>query len=256
MEAKNHFIHCLVIHKPEEGYRLSHHIHQACVEAKTMEVLPSWEEAIHYLEAGNRVDLILGSYELIDLHPYAFEKMDKFIPVIFTSSKPFVTEKAFSLNCLDFINDNPTDQRLAKSFEKFKSLYRSNSKLHFSKQILGVTGGNHQKSRFLVKSGEQLFYKNQNDVAFFLADQGQTYLVELGSGNQYHISYKLMDLEDQLDPDQFFRINRSIILNIETIDTIKKHLNSRLKIIPKVPYENDIIVSREKVSKFKKWVSQ
>jgi|GEM_PF-2102334 len=257
MEAKNHFIHCLVIHKPEEGYRLSHHIHQACAEAKTMEVLPSWDEAIQYLNAGHKVDLIIGNYELIDLHPFAFDKMDKFIPVIFTSAKPFVTEKAFTLNCLDFINDNPTDERLAKSFEKFKRLYLSSNKPHIAKGTMASFSDNSpQKSRFLVKDGEQLFHKTQDDVAFFMADKGQTYLIEMGSGHHYLINNKLMELEDALDPKQFFRINRSIILNVKAIGAIKKHVNNRLKITPKVNYDEDLIVSREKVSQFKRWVNQ
>ncbi|GAB3650501.1 LytTR family DNA-binding domain-containing protein [Echinicola sediminis] len=257
MEAKNYFIHCLVIHKPEEGYRLSHLIHQACAEAKTMEVLPSWEEAIQYLNSGLKVDMIIGNYELIDLHPFAFDKMDKFIPVVFTSAKPFVTEKAFTLNCLDFINDHPTDARLAKSFEKYKRLYRSTSKLR------PAQGGHSfqaedspQKARFLVKDGEQLFHKSQDEVAFFLADKGQTFLVEMVSGHHYLSNKKLMELEELLDSRQFFRINRSVILNIKAIGTIEKYTNNRLKITPKVNYGEELIVSREKVSSFKKWVNQ
>ncbi|WP_200975364.1 LytTR family DNA-binding domain-containing protein [Echinicola sp. 20G] len=256
METENQFIQCLVIHKPEEGYRLSHHIHQACLEAKTMEVLPSWEEAMQYLKAGNKVDLIMGSYELTDLHPFVFEKMDKSIPVIFTSTKPFVTEKAFALNCLDFLNDNPSDERLSKSFEKFKLLYRHKVVKSKPTAPLENSDSQKQKSRFLVKSGEQLFQKTQEDIAFFLADQGQTYLVEAETGHQYLINNKLMDLEDQLDPKQFFRINRSMIMNVKSIGAIKKYVNNRLKITPRVTFNEEIIVSREKVSKFKKWVNQ
>lgn len=257
MEAKNYFIHCLVIHKPEEGYRLSHLIHQACAEAKTMEVLPSWDEAIHYLNSGHKVDLIIGNYELIDLHPFAFDKMDRLIPVVFTSAKPFVTEKAFTLNCLDFINDNPTDERLAKCFEKYKRLYKSGSKLRpVQSDHSSQSDESHQKSRFLVKDGEQLFHKSQDEVAFFLADQGHTLLVEMVSGHHYQLNKKLMELEDILDSRQFFRINRAVLLNIKAIGTIEKHINNRLKIIPKVNYGEELIVSREKVSKFKKWVNQ
>ncbi|QDH78511.1 response regulator transcription factor [Echinicola soli] len=254
MKVEKQFIQCLVVHKPDEGYRLSHQIHQACIEAKTVAVLPSWDDAIQYLRDGNNADVILGSYELTDLHPSVFDKMNKFIPIVFTSAKPFVTEKAFALNCLDFINENCSDERLTKTFEKFKLLYpKANPGEEKAKP---TETGSSQKTRFLVKSGEQLFQKNQEDVAFFLAEGGQTYLVEMVSGEYYLMSNKLMDLEEQLDPSRFFRVNRSIILNVKAIGAIKKHVNSRLKITPKVAYNDDIIVSREKVSKFKKWVSQ
>ena len=66
-----------------------------------------------------------------------------------------------------------------------------------------------------------------------------------------------MDLESELiDQKEFFRINRSIILNIHAIGQIQKYLNSRLKIDLKVDFPDEIIVSREKVTKFKKWVNQ
>ncbi|GGF28650.1 LytR/AlgR family response regulator transcription factor [Echinicola rosea] len=256
MKVEKQFIQCLVIHKPDEGYRLSHQIHQACEEAKTVAVLPSWDDAIQYLRNGNKADVILGSYELTDLHPSVFDKMDKFIPVVFTSPKPFVTEKAFALNCLDFINENCSDERLTKTFDKFKLLYPKRNVDDAKNKAKPTETGSPQKTRFLVKSGEQLFQKNQEDVAFFLAEGGQTYLVEMVSGAQYLMSNKLMELEEQLDPNQFFRINRSIILNVKAIGAIKKYVNSRLKILPKVAYNDDIIVSREKVSKFKKWVNQ
>ncbi|AWW30801.1 DNA-binding response regulator [Echinicola strongylocentroti] len=256
MKVEKQFIQCLVVHKPDEGYRLSHQIHQVCEDAKTVAVLPSWDEAIQYLAENGKADVIFGSYELTDLHPSVFDKMNKFIPVVFTSSKPFVTEKAFALNCLDFINDNCSDERLTKTFQKFKLLYPKENNKEAKEKNVSADVGQSKKTRFLVKSGEQLFQKNQEDVAFFLADGGQTYLVEMISGEHYLVSNKLMDLEEQLDPSQFFRINRSIIINVKAIGAIKKHLNSRLKITPKVDFNDEIIVSREKVSKFKKWVNQ
>ncbi|MDN3668993.1 LytTR family DNA-binding domain-containing protein [Echinicola jeungdonensis] len=255
MEYEKNFINCLIVHKPEEGYRLSHHLHHSCKEAKTLEVLSNWEEAIRFLEYGHKADLIIGSFELTDLHPFVFEKLDKKIPVIFTSTKPFVTEKAFSLNCMDFLNDDPSEDRLAKSFEKYKRLYSQNQ--------ISTTGTaqspdtSQPKSRFLVKSGEKLFYKNPKDVAFFLAEGGLTYLVEMDTGEKFIVDHKLKNLEDQyLDPQQFFRINRSIILNIKAIHSIKKYPNNRLQITPKTSYRDEIIVSREKVSKFKNWMNQ
>lgn len=257
MATENTFIQCLVVHKAEEGYKLSHQIHQACAEAKTIEVLPSWEDAIQYLNREPKPDLILGSYELTELHPSTFDRLDKKIPVVFTSSKPFVTEKAFWLNCIDFVPDNPHEDRLKRTFDKYKLLHsKASAKQPMPAPSISPEEKNAQKSRFLVKSGDHLFQKTPEDVAFFLADKGQTFLVEMGSGELYQISHKLLDLENQLDSKQFFRINRSVIINVKAIGAIKKHVNNRLKITPKIDYQEEIIVSREKVSKFKKWVNQ
>ncbi|WP_143959286.1 LytR/AlgR family response regulator transcription factor [Litoribacter populi] len=258
MGVESQFINCIIVHRSEEGYKWSHKFQTINPFLKTVEVLSSWEEAYNYVEKGNRVDLIVGSYDLTDMHPYIFEKLDMRIPVIFTSPKPFITEKALSLNCLDFINENADQDRIRKSFEKFQVLYSIQVGTSPTGPSSGETQLNgNQKSRFMVKSGSSYLAKMPSEVAFFLADTGQTHLYEMGTGEKFTINQKLMDLEaDVLDPKEFFRINRSTLININAIGPIHKHINSRLKITPKIDFPEDLIVSREKVTAFKKWVNQ
>ena len=56
-----------------------------------------------------------------------------------------------------------------------------------------------------------------------------------------------------LDPKIFFRANRTFILNIDAITDVVVYSNSRLKAIPRLDFDKEIIVSREKVSAFKDW---
>jgi DNA-binding LytR/AlgR family response regulator len=61
-------------------------------------------------------------------------------------------------------------------------------------------------------------------------------------------------LEGLLNPRYFFRINRKIIIHSKYIDLAKPYYNNRLKLILKgISLENEAIISREKVSAFKKW---
>ncbi|KEO73590.1 LytR/AlgR family response regulator transcription factor [Anditalea andensis] len=254
----NSFIQCIIVHKPEEGYKWSHHFQNIHPYIKTMEVFNSWEDALKYVDDDNKVDLVVGSYELTDVFPLIFDRFDRTIPVVFTSIKPFITEKALQLNCLDFINESADMARLRKCFDKFQLLYGEvdNPRLSSStnEQLTSIPS---QKSRFLVRSGDRFSYKEPHDVAFFLAEDGQTFIIEMVTGKKYLINHKLMDLENEhIDPKEFFRINRSIILNVHAIGQIQKYLNSRLKIELKVDYPAEIIVSREKVTKFKRWVNQ
>ncbi|MBT0812468.1 LytTR family transcriptional regulator [Litoribacter ruber] len=258
MGVENQFINCIIVHRSEDGYKWSHKFQNVNPFLKTVEVLASWEEAYNYVEKGNKVDLIVGSYDLTDMHPFIFEKLDMRIPVIFTSPKPFITEKALSLNCLDFINENADQERIRKSFEKFQVLYSIQTGSSPSGPFSSEPQLNsNQKSRFMVKSGDSFLAKMPSEVAFFLADNGQTYLYEMGTGERFTINQKLMDLEaDVLDPREFFRINRSVLININAIGPIQKHINSRLKITPKIQFHEELVVSREKVTAFKKWVNQ
>jgi DNA-binding LytR/AlgR family response regulator len=61
------------------------------------------------------------------------------------------------------------------------------------------------------------------------------------------------DLENILNPEQFFRLGRSYIVNINFIADTLVYSNSRLKVTLTIPFEEEIIVSREKVKQFKEW---
>ena len=80
---------------------------------------------------------------------------------------------------------------------------------------------------------------------------------ERGTGKKYMVNYTLDELEkEHLDPDSFYRINRSVIISLDSLLEMNNHANGRLKL--KLTSDNhlDLIVSRERVSHFKDWVNQ
>ena len=83
--------------------------------------------------------------------------------------------------------------------------------------------------------------------------EGRTVYLNTLKGKRYIIDFKLETLEDSLDPDLFFRVNRSFIININAIKDVLVYSNSRLKISLNIDFEDDIIVSRDKVSALKSW---
>ena len=70
---------------------------------------------------------------------------------------------------------------------------------------------------------------------------------------KYILDYTLETLEGILDPAQYFRLNRSIIVHIEAIKDVVVYSSSRLKITPHQAFDKEMIVSREKVQAFKHW---
>ena len=67
--------------------------------------------------------------------------------------------------------------------------------------------------------------------------------------------FKMEELEEMLDPKDFYRLNRSYIIHINAIEEVLVYSNSRLKVLPKVKFDQEMIVSRDKVSNFKDWLS-
>ena len=91
----------------------------------------------------------------------------------------------------------------------------------------------------LVRSKEEEGGKKTYEIT----DQGREYIIE----------YKMEELEEILDPELYFRLNRTFMVNINAIRDVIIHSNSRLKVLLHQQFEKELIVSREKVNAFKMW---
>ncbi|MEO1099198.1 MAG: LytTR family DNA-binding domain-containing protein, partial [Bacteroidota bacterium] len=166
---------------------------------------------------------------------------------------------AFKVNSIDYLLKPITFNDLSGALEKLEQM----------KVNLGGNGENQQldinsmlsqlqqktyKNRFMVKLGEHIKSITTDKIEFFYAEGRNVYLVT-NENRKFIIDFKLEDLEDLLDPKSFFRANRTFIMNIEGITDVVVYSNSRLKIIPRLDYDKEIIVSREKVTSFKEWMS-
>ena len=64
------------------------------------------------------------------------------------------------------------------------------------------------------------------------------------------------ELEEMLDPDKYFRISRSFYVSVNSIDQIHDYFGNRLMLNLKPSVDKESIVSREKVTDFKKWMGK
>lgn len=206
----------------------------------------------------NHVDLIFMDIHLSDgLSFEIFNKVQVNIPVIFTTAYNEYAIQAFKVNSIDYLLKPINYDDLFHSLEKLESLRQNLSSasqrikleelnealLHYRKTY---------KERFMVKLGERIKSVTTNKIVLFYAE-GRTAFLLTEKGNRYIIDYKLEDLEEMLNPAEFFRISRSFIVNINKIQEVLVHSNSRLKIKLDQDFDREIIVSREKVQAFKSW---
>ena len=110
------------------------------------------------------------------------------------------------------------------------------------------------KQRFAIKIGDNIRLVPTNEILYFQSQHKMTYLTTK-AGKRYPVQYTLQELEDLVDHQQFFRINRSVLLRDRAIQGVAMITNSRLKV--KVPFvEEDFIVSRERCQDFKEWLDR
>ena len=92
-----------------------------------------------------------------------------------------------------------------------------------------------------------------DEIECFYSENKGTY-AHTYEGRNYLLDTTLEQLEDELSPQNFFRINRKFYINIEAIEDIIAYTNSRLKLKLKTYKDDEVIVARERVKDFKLWL--
>ncbi|MCF6222364.1 MAG: LytTR family DNA-binding domain-containing protein [Flavobacteriaceae bacterium] len=236
--------------------RLRRMLTEINIEAEAM--LHSVAESITWFQNNNHPDLILLDIQLSDgLSFEIFEKVEVKSAIIFTTAYDEYALKAFKLNSIDYLLKPIDDDELNNAINKFKNTKNDREDLHFDlnqiKKLLVNPLDKNYKKRFTIKIGQHIRMVNTNDIECFYSENKASYLYSIENKN-YLMDYSLEQLENQLDPLKFFRVNRKFYINIEAIKDIISYTNSRLQIKLNHFNEFDIIVSREKVKDFKHWL--
>ena len=226
--------------------------------AEIMSRTNSVASTISYLKENESPDLILMDIELGDGQCFEiFQEVKVTAPVIFTTAYDEHTLKAFKVNSIDYLLKPIEPKELKAAFEKYRELYGnqqiSPSTEKLSRLLSQLQGESQVKNRFLVKKGQQYLTILTSEIACFESKQKLTYL-HTYTKNKYIVDYTLDELENMLEPGDFFRINRQTILHIGAIETIYPWFKGKIKLELKIPLEEEMLVSRERVTDFKRWL--
>ena len=187
-----------------------------------------------------------------------FEKVEIHSPVIFTTAFDEYAIRAFEQNSIDYLLKpvDPDDLKKALTkYEKIKNRILETGSQINSQIIEQLSGKKSYKSRFLIKRGETMRYIPATDIAYLYSSSEITYIVTLDR-KKFAIDYTLDEVIRILDPDHFFRVSRKYIASIASVEEVRKHFNSRLKVILKPESPDEILVSRARVSQFLAWMEK
>ena len=221
-------------------------------------LLHSVEESLEWFANNTHPDLIFLDIQLSDgLSFEIFEKIEIKSAIIFTTAYESYALRAFKLNSIDYLLKPIDEEELAAAIAKFKLRLEQKDSLSLNfEQIKSMFSSNEKvyKSRFTVKIGAHLKIINSEEIECFYSENKGTYIHTLDN-RDYLIDCTLEVLETELDPKKFYRISRKFIVPLNALKEIVVYSNSRLKIILPTYKADDVIVSREKVSDFKNWIS-
>ncbi|GMN05197.1 LytTR family DNA-binding domain-containing protein [Croceitalea sp. MTPC5] len=201
----------------------------------------------------DEVDLFFMDVQLSDgLSFELFSSLNINKPVIFTTAFDEFAIDAFKVNSIDYLLKPVTFTDLSRSLRKLESIQKQFANAENVSAILQNISKKSFKDRFLVKTGNHIKSIRIEDIIAFQAE-GRDVSLWTNKGKEYVIEHKLEALDDLLDPKLFFRVNRSFIVSLQSINDVIVYSNRRLKLTLDPDINTGIVVSREKVSSFKQW---
>lgn len=221
-------------------------------------VLETVRESVSWLEKRTAPDVILMDIRLSDgLCFEIFDKVNVVSPVIFTTSYDEYAVRAFKVNSIDYLLKPIEKEELEAALEKADIERRKSVTTLELEQLLHLFREKSPifRKRFLLPGFNGYKTISVGEIDYFFSKQKTTYLVT-GGGNSEMLTQTMDELEDELDPDDFFRANRQFIIHIDSVGMIQNDSNGKMKVILKQDRTVEIIVSREKSPLLKRWLDR
>jgi DNA-binding LytR/AlgR family response regulator len=217
------------------------------------------KKAVQWFKTNESPDLVLMDIQLADgISFQIFEQSEVKAPVIFTTAFDAYALKAFKVNSIDYILKPVDKDELRAAMQKLEARVQSATG---TKQLLDNIEQAVQmltkkfRTRFVIKVGEHLRTIEVDQIRYFYSQDKATFCVTTENRN-FILDYTLEQIEEMLNPDEFYRINRKYFVRSSAIQDIISYTNSRLRLVLKGSEDGDIIVARERVQHFREWLDR
>lgn len=216
--------------------------------------LCSIEEVIDKLRTDNDFNLILSDIRLRNnLVFVAFQEVMPLCPVVFTTAYEEYALEAFRNNGIDYLLKPIDAEKLFAAIKKINFTFSADEE----KQKINAVSREIKcyRERILITKGDELVSLRTADIRFF-RKEGTEVIAYSINGKTYKTTLTLNDLEEQLSPLVFFRLNRQYIVHIDSVKKISLFFNNKLSVRITDCDEDNIVVSKEKSTQFKQWLNR
>lgn len=222
-----------------------------------VEKLESIVDTVSYLSKHQKnLDLLFFDIELADGHSFEiFNHIDVVVPVIFCTAYDEYAMSAIKNNGIDYVLKPIKEKEVHDALSKYKKLFskvpsRNTLPTNFNIPIIH----SYQKN-FLTQFREKTLIVQVEDIALFTVLKETVYLHTF-EGKKYPLFKKLEHIESVCDSNQFFRINRQMLVNRKAVVSFEPYFNRKIAITLKIKFDEKPIVSRLKVTQFKEWLEK
>lgn len=253
-------LHVAIIEDEVPAARLLHSMIARIRPLWNLTIIPgSVDEAVDWFDQNPHPDILFLDIQLADGN--AFDFLSAAHPssvIIFTTAYDQYAVRAFTVNSIDYILKPIDEKRLSEAILKYENLpanhiLQPEEYLHTLLDALQQKE-RHYRSRFLISGINKFWSLQTTDIAYFYSENKTTFIVTK-NGQEHIIDLSLNKLMEQLNPDQFFRANRQIIVSIDAVRHAEPYFNGKIviKVVP--PYKIPVTISEEKITAFKLWLN-
>ena len=225
--------------------------------AEIIGVVGSVEDGVAFLNQGHAIDLIFSDIQLSDgLSFDIFQQTDNTVPVIFCTAFDQFALQAFQTYGIDYILKPFDTDAVKKSLDKFQRLKGSSQPADFQAITEALRQQLYPKrkpSSILIQKGDKLIPISIDDIAiFYIKDEMLSALTF--DQKRYFVDKKLDALEETLSPT-FFRVNRQQLVHRKAVKEASQYFHRKLLVKLTLPFDDEIVVGKLKVTAFKEWLS-
>lgn len=237
--------------------QLANMIQQYDPDIEVIDCLGSVEDTIGWFMNNKQPDLAFMDIQLLDGTSFdVLEKVEIKCPVIFTTAYDQYALQAFQLKSVDYLLKPINYYKLASAMDKLREMESLFQTQPAPPSMPTASSSAHPyKSRFLAKRGNRMYSIPTEKIAYCFSQNKMSFLMSK-EGKRYHVNHTLDQLEEMLDPEQFFRVNRQTLTHINSISNTQPYFKGRLKVELKPTPDFDVVVSSKKASYFKEWLDQ
>ena len=225
---------------------------------EVLAVLDSVRSSVDYFSKPTAAELVFMDIHLADgLSFEIFDQVQITQPVIFTTAYDQYALKAFKVNSIDYLLKPVDEDDLEKALTQFEVQSQQETTSNVQMEgLLNLIKANSKtyKTTYLVSQRDQLIPIKTSSMAYLYIDTGIVRGITKDN-KSYTIDKKMEDIEHELDPAYFYRVNRQFIVHKDAIANIKYYFNGKLILNVSPIFKEQIVVSKAKSTAFKKWIN-
>jgi len=229
-------------------------------EIEIITILETVKDAVKWIEENQNPDLAFFDIKIADGNSFEiFEKTKVSFPIVFTTAYDEYALKAFKVNSIDYILKPIEKNALKNALAKYHRLYKNGQSFNSDQLVsvireLKLESQKKYKKSFLVYIKEKIVPIATENIAYFQIENKIVYCTT-HSGTVYYLDGTLDKVQNQLNSDDFFRVNRQFIIARKAIVSASIYFNRKLKLKVTPNSDTDILINKVNASDFKRWLA-